>query len=103
MPRSVLSASLLNVLRQRMIIAARLTEPPRLDTHSVEKHACAAAVLIVVCVSVCVCVLRLSSYNVPVSCTEEAFVFHSQSVETRGRWREEEVKSRINKLLHSEK
>lgn len=44
-----------------------------------------------------VCMCLSSGYpvtvSVPVSCTEEAFVFQRQPVETGGRWREEEEKS----------
>jgi len=42
-----------------------------------------------------VCVLRLSCYTLPVSRTQQPFVLQRQPVETRGRWREEEVSSRI--------
>ena len=79
------SISVFNMLCQR-ITRTQLSQPPWFSAHTnTHTHLLDSNSLLFA---------GLSCYCVPVSCTEDAFVFQSQSVETRGCLREEE-KSRI--------
>lgn len=87
-----LSVPLFNVLWRETIIRTWLSEPLRFNTHLNLLDSTPFVNTVYVCV--CPQVILLPC-TVPVSRTEDRFVFQSQPVETRGSWREEEVKRRI--------
>lgn len=58
---------------------------PQTSTHSLSLQTAVFCKILCVCVSVC------PNVTIPVPCTEEAFVFQSQSVKTRGCWKEQGV------------
>lgn len=81
------------MLQQWTITRAQLSEPPWVNTHrqTAKIFRQQPFVNCRVCVYVCPQVILLHR-TVPVSHTEEPFVFQSQPVKTRGCWREEEMK-----------